>query len=261
VAKFVPPSEIKNGFPGQKAPLSPNQTGKINSAAQLAQFVNAGYNDGKNGPVSITPATVRQGNDSKQAYLVGISGTENVKFQSTGWGTNLKAGFQLDNPGLRNAREAILQNVPKGSNLVLSGHSQGGMIAQQLAADPEIKKNYNVIDTTTFGSPLISLGQREGEVHRIAAKGDPVPRASLESTLLPAVAFGGQQNISTKYPIDPKHLGNGIEAHNKDYTDESNPELAKMDALGRVSPKEPATIEFDPSQRKFFSSPTNTLAH
>lgn len=254
--------ELGNNFHGQQGDKSSNQTGKINGAAELAQFVFAGYNGGKYGPVSIAPATLRQGNSTKPVHLVGISGTEGVQGQSTGWITNLKSGFQLDNPGLRNAREAILRSVPKGSNLILAGHSQGGMIAQQLAADPEIKKNYNVINTVAFGSPLISAGQREGEVRRIAAAGDPVPRLSLESTVpvLSTWAAFGQQNISTDFPIGPTKPGNGIEAHMKDYTDEGNPELSQMDALGRQSPRTPATIEFNPEQRRFFTSPTNTSA-
>jgi len=254
------PSQLSNNFYGQRGQLSPNQTGKINGAAELAQFVFAGYNGGEHGPVSITPATLRQGNTSRQVHLVGISGTEAVANQSTGWITNLKSGFQQNNPGLRNARQAILDTVPAGADLVLAGHSQGGMIAQQLAADPTIKSRYNVINTVAFGSPLISAGQREGEVHRIAAAGDPVPRASLQSVLLSDWARMGQQDIPTDFPISLQNPGNGVEAHMKDYVSENNPALAKMDAVGRVSPQVPVSIEFDPSKRVFFTSPTNSAA-
>ncbi|HEX5747244.1 MAG TPA: hypothetical protein VFZ09_13460 [Archangium sp.] len=260
VASRPAPSQLGNNFYGQRGELSPNQTGKINGAAELAQFVFAGYNGGEHGPVSITPATLRQGNTSRQVHLVGISGTEAVENQSTGWITNLKSGFQQDNPGLRNARQAILNTVPAGADLVLAGHSQGGMIAQQLAADPTIKARYNVINTVAFGSPLISAGQREGEVHRIAAAGDPVPRASLQSVLLSDWARMGQQDIPTDFPISLRKPGNGIEAHMKDYVSENNTELAKMDAVGRVSPRVPVSIEFNPANRVFFTSPTNTAA-
>ncbi|WP_375772940.1 hypothetical protein NR798_19295 [Archangium gephyra] len=260
VASRPAPSQLGNNFYGQRGQLSPNQTGKINGAAELAQFVFAGYNGGDHGPVSITPATLRQGNTSRQVHLVGISGTEAVENQSTGWITNLKSGFQQNNPGLRNARQAILDTVPAGADLVLAGHSQGGMIAQQLAADPTIKSRYNVINTVAFGSPLISAGQREGEVHRIAAAGDPVPRASLQSVLLSDWARMGQQDIPTDFPISLQKPGNGIEAHMKDYVSENNSALAKMDAVGRVSPKVPVSIEFNPANRVFFTSPTNTAA-
>ncbi|HYO72721.1 MAG TPA: hypothetical protein VEU33_42265, partial [Archangium sp.] len=61
-------------------------------------------------------------------------------------------------------------------------------------------------------------------------------------------------------PLKPGTYGNGVTAHNNDYTDEGNPELKRMDALGRVNPRVPATLEFNPNNRVFFSSPTNTAA-
>lgn len=264
VASRPDPATLASTAYGQSG-ASPNQTGRVGSAAELAQTVFAGYNGGRNGPVSITPATIREGDKATPAHLVTISGTEGVEGQSTGWITNLRSGFEQNNPGLRNARDAILRTVPEGSNLVLAGHSQGGMIAQQLAADPEIQKRYNVISTVAYGSPLIAPGRREGEVHRIAAAGDPVPRLSAAS-VLPITgdwARLGQQDIRTDFPInqlDPRTYGRGIDAHMKDYTNESNPDLARMDALGRVNPRVPATIEFNPADRVFFTSPTNTSA-
>ncbi len=67
----------------------------------------------------------------------------------------------------------------RGSNLVVTGHSLGGMVAQQVAADSTIKKNYNVLNTVTFGSPLINGFQREGTVKRLGDTSDPVPYLSL----------------------------------------------------------------------------------
>lgn len=53
------------------------------------------------------------------------------------------------------------------------------MVAQQVAADSTIKKNYNVLNTVTFGSPLINGFQREGTVKRLGDTSDPVPYLSL----------------------------------------------------------------------------------
>ncbi|MCU0698582.1 MAG: hypothetical protein MUC96_18935 [Myxococcaceae bacterium] len=262
------PNELTNRFHGQRG-ASSNQTGRIGGAAELAQFVNAGYNGTKEaprfGPLSITPATLKQGDKKTSIYLVGISGTEQVRDQSTGWVTNFKSGFEKNNPGLRNAKDALFRTVPEGSSLVMAGHSQGGMIAQQLAADPEVQKRYKLVSTVTYGSPLIAAGRREGEVHRIAAAGDPVPRLSGAS--LDPRTFGwallGQQNIRTDFPIkahDPRTWKNGVTAHNNDYVSENNPDLAKMDALGRVNPRVRSTIEFNPADRVFFTSPTDTSA-
>ena len=99
--------------------------------------------------------------------------------QSAGWWTDLLVGFEQDNRYIQNVRAAILNNVPAGSNLLVTGHSLGGMVAQQVAADSQIKSNYNVLNTVTFGSPLIDGFQREGTVKRLGDTSDPVPYLSL----------------------------------------------------------------------------------
>jgi len=254
VANYAPPEELRNGFPGQKpGTLSPNQTGEINNAAQLGQFVKAGYNKGEHGPVSIVPATLHQGETSKPIHLVGISGTESVSGQSTGWGTNFKIGTEQSNAGKRNAREALLQALPNGGDVVLAGHSQGGMVAQQLAASKTLKNaGINVMNTVTFGSPPIAAGQRNGEVHRITARFDPVPYASIDT--LGVVPQLDQQRIGSNYGL------NGIKAHSNEYFNEANPRLTSMDAMGRKNPAEPSRITFDPKDRVFFTSPGKTEA-
>lgn len=65
------------------------------------------------------------------------------------------------------------QNIPAGSDVVFYGHSLGGMIAQEAAADKTIKRMYNVTNTVTFGSPLIKLlSRREGLVRRMCDTSD-----------------------------------------------------------------------------------------
>ena len=134
-------------------------------------FVQLGYSCNQpqhQGPFSITQGTLTSKKwfgkkSSKAVYVIALSGTDtDVKNQSTGYWTDLLVGFEQDNKYIQNVRNAIVSNVPKGSNLVVTGHSLGGMVAQQVAADSTIKKNYNVLNTVTFGSPLINGFQREG---------------------------------------------------------------------------------------------------
>ncbi|RYZ37094.1 MAG: hypothetical protein EOO71_29325 [Myxococcaceae bacterium] len=257
---------------GQKGE-SPNVTGLINSGAELAQFVWGGYNKGKHGPLSITPATLTQGGTSQPIYLVTLSGTEEAKGQSTSWLNNLPVALGVSNPLFVNARAAILKSVPAGATLVFAGHSQGGMVEQQLAADKAIQARYKVTHTVTFGSPLVSAGALEGKVHRVATRNDlvsylnspallaalvpsrTVPGGRIGSMLGAAVAIQRQtqQSIPSDFDFNP---GN---SHVHDYTNELNPELMQMDALGRkVGIKDRATISLDPCKRLFFSSPLNT---
>jgi esterase/lipase len=40
---------------------------------------------------------------------------------------------------------AILDNIPLNSNIILTGISLGGMIAQQVASQDAIKEHYNIV--------------------------------------------------------------------------------------------------------------------
>jgi hypothetical protein len=236
---------------------SPNQTGLINNAAELAQAVFAGYNGGKWGPIAIVPATLTQKGETENVHLVTISGTEGVAGQATGWSTNFKSSAELGSTALENAKAAIRASAPFGSTLVLAGHSQGGMLAQQLAADPDIKAEYNIRNVTTFGSPQIGIkfygrDKREGTVHRFTAWGDPVPRTGFAQTFLPVQKIMGwvsQKNIPTRTAFEP------LKTHNTAYKDETNAGLMNTGALGDVGDS-PSSLEFDPADRVFWTSPS-----
>ena len=148
------------------------------SAPEMYAHVNLGYNEGEFGPITVTQGVLKDGKTSKNVYVVGLSGTEMVKNQSTGLLIDLLSGFCLDNDYLRNVVDVINENVPKNSNLILTGHSLGGMIAQQVAADKSIKDGYNVLNTLTFGSPLLAAGSREGTTIRLGDTFDAVPYLS-----------------------------------------------------------------------------------
>src|SRR5690625_5648839 len=58
-------------------------------------------------------------------------------------------------------------DVPQGTELVLSGHSKGGMDAINLSTDPKIRAKFDVVLVTTFGSPTELL-----EIDGLTIKGD-----------------------------------------------------------------------------------------
>ena len=188
-----------------------SNTRTVTNAAEIYELVRDGYNQGQKGPISITKGTLRQGLSSKTVYLVTLSGTELVFNQSTEVLTDLLSGFDLNNPYYYNVVRVIQQNVPRGANLILAGHSLGGMVAQQVAADSAIKANYNVINTVAFGSPLLSAGSREGVVRRLGDVSDVVPYLSgrLFTNTIQAV-FGLNRE-------DGHYYGRPITAHNASY--------------------------------------------
>ncbi len=171
-----------------QAQVEAKQTVTFTNAAELARLVQLGYSYRQpDGPISITKGTLKTKSwwtvTTKTVYVVCLSGTDLAFNQSTGIGTDLLAGFELDNCYIRNVRSAILEAVPKGANLIIAGHSLGGMVAQQAAADSTIKKNYNVLNTVTYGSPLIEGLSREGTVKRLGDTRDVVPYLSVSTFL------------------------------------------------------------------------------
>ncbi|MBR6321538.1 MAG: hypothetical protein IKR59_01600 [Lachnospiraceae bacterium] len=162
------------------------KTVTFTNAAELARLVQLGYSYRQpDGPISITKGTLKTRSwwttTTKTVYVVCLSGTDLAFNQSTGIGTDLLVGFEQDNCYIRNVRSAILEAVPKGVNLIIAGHSLGGMVAQQAAADSTIKRNYNVLNTVTYGSPLIDGLSREGTVKRLGDTRDVVPYLSVST--------------------------------------------------------------------------------
>ncbi len=181
------------------------------TAPEIYQLIRDGYNQGEKGPISIVKGTLKSGWSSKTVYLVTLSGTEIVFNQTTEGLTDLLSGFNLKNPYYTNVVNVIKNNVPKNANLVLAGHSLGGMIAQQVAADSTIKSRYNVLNTVCFGSPLLAAGFREGTVRRLGDVSDPVPYLSGNLFVTPIRAILGLNREDGGYYLQP------LTAHNASY--------------------------------------------
>ena len=222
-----------------------DSTRTYTNAAEIYTLVRDGYNGGAKGPISITKGTLKQGFSSKTVYLVTLSGTELVLNQSTEVLTDLFSGFDLDNAYYWNVVRVIQQNVPRGANIILAGHSLGGMVAQQVAADSTIKSRYNVLNTVTFGSPLLSVGSREGVVRRLGDVSDVVPYLSGRLFTNPITAIFGLNRENGGY------YGRPITAHNASY---SRTDLwGKYDVTGTRYGS--ARLILDLGTREFFQSP------
>lgn len=165
------------------------ETVSVENAAQMATLTKVGYADYQTaGPISITEGRMTYntywGSEDKEVYVVALSGTETiVENQTTTVKEDLLSGFELSNEYVVNVKNAIIDRIPAGSNIILAGHSLGGMVAQQVAADKYIKDNYEVLNTITFGSPLIKGFTREGMVKRLGDTSDKNTFYSISSVL------------------------------------------------------------------------------
>ncbi len=178
----------------------------LTNAAQLCAYLFKNYDQAKTGSLSITQGTLFYSNDNYNedyllggqhmpyrqytdrlsgsedldnpevpVYLVCIAGTEVIGGHANNTDADLMTGFNLPNQYERQIKAAIEQSVPKGSNLMLTGHSLGGMVAQQVCSDPQLKDDYNILYTVCFGSPVVK-GQSgyEGTLYRLCDKHDYV---------------------------------------------------------------------------------------
>ncbi len=223
---------------------TPN-TQTYTNAPEIYQLVRDGYNQGQKGPISITKGTLKSGWSTKAVYLVTLSGTEIVFNQSTEVLTDLFSGFNLKNAYYYNVVNVITKNVPRGANLILAGHSLGGMIAQQVAADSTIKARYNVLNTVCFGSPLLAAGFREGTVRRLGDISDVVPYLSGNLFVTPLRAILGLNREDGGYYLQP------LTAHNASY--------GRVDLWGKYDVTGTryggAKLTLDLSTRTFYQSP------
>ncbi|MDR3107990.1 MAG: hypothetical protein LBU05_07360, partial [Bifidobacteriaceae bacterium] len=97
------------------------------------------------------------------SWLVSIPGTQVAS--SLGWssnradmGTNLQAIVGDPNPiGLATIAALTDVGAQKGEPVVLTGHSQGGIVSAALAADPAFTEQFSVAAVLTFGSPVSLL--------------------------------------------------------------------------------------------------------
>ena len=215
------------------------------NAPEVYTYVRDGYNQGTLGPISITKGTLKNGSSSKAIWLVTLSGTEIALNQSTEVVTDLLSGFNLESAYYRNVVNTIVANVPKNANLIIAGHSLGGMIAQQVAANSTIKNRYNVLNTVCFGSPLLSAGSREGTVRRLGDVSDPVPylSGSLFNNTLWAIMGLNRENGG--YGIL------GIHAHNLSYA--RTDVWGKYDVTGTKNGGAKLILDLD--TRTFYQSP------
>lgn len=143
------------------------------------------------------------------AYIVSIPGTTRWEPDGAANPTDLTGNLELAGGNLSTAAEAVRlamekAGIPPGAPVMLSGHSQGGMIAAALASNPEFTDQFNVTNLVTFGSPVDS-SQIPADIDVLALQheGDPVPKVDLgDATLTPDGRIStSQDNAATKVTL------------------------------------------------------------
>jgi hypothetical protein len=138
-----------------------HQTAAVHDIFQLQgnmdgrDFVPGGGDQSKTGQLMIVKVPQP---DGSAAYVVQIPGTEEWSptrgTNPVDLTTNVQLMTQRDAQMRQLVAQAIEQNVPPGSPVMLTGHSQGGITAASIASDPALVHQLNIKSVVTGGSPI-----------------------------------------------------------------------------------------------------------
>ena len=189
-------------------------------------------------PLRLTPATLTVDGESQEIWLVVMLGVKYEKGQVNSLKNCFLAAFNKPNSYYSFVKDTVFEQIPEGSKLVFTCHSLGGMVAQQLRTDADLKDAYEIVHVVTCGSPYIIVKEEaEGTLVRLINSNDAIPYMSPATIICPQKQFGDC------YRFDAGYRGNFDAAHTKSYPDPAY--WGDYDALG--NPGGNATISFDPA--------------
>ena len=93
--------------------------------------------------------------------------------------TCIKNAMGRPNNYLSAVKKSAIEQIPEGANVMLIGHSLGGMVAQQFIADEEMMSQFNLLNALAIGSPYVIKRKRGCPLHRCCERGDIVSTLSL----------------------------------------------------------------------------------
>jgi len=139
----------------EQSPL-PEATSDI---AGIAKKVGERYNGNEDASqIAVEVLTHLDGRQSAAIYLPGMNTAAPHDKQPNDGIANIWAIQGRETEQLIAAKQALMQlDLPPGTELVIGGHSKGGMDAMNLAMDPETQSHFNVVGVSTFGTPAMGL--------------------------------------------------------------------------------------------------------
>jgi len=211
------------------------------NAAQLANYLELGYFENSYGPISLTKAVLDDG-EERDVWLVCLRGWEpNKFFNNNGWTSCMQSGNNYKSSYYRRIKEVLMEHVPEGEALVFAGHSLGGMVAEQLIGDLELKSRYDILYTVTFGSPLVEYEtEKEGVLNLLGDRNDPV------------ISLSSDTHYTYYFPIheESSHIEDGTECHMDSYLSEEV--WGAYDVVGQEDGTVRLTV--DPETRVFYQA-------
>ena len=155
-------------------------TGVTTSADAIEHITQMHGGDADNGEIAIEEhVTLGDDGVTTRSWTVDIRGTQSFSIGQTGpqdMTTNLQGVAGMTSDQLDAIKEAMnAAGIAPGEAVEFAGHSQGGIMAAQLAADPSVRARYNVVSVVTAGSPTATIAPSDVPVLAYENSGDIVP--------------------------------------------------------------------------------------
>lgn len=172
----------------------------------------------------IVRAELDENGEKRDIYLVAMRGTNQSRNPRDPLSLNtcLQAFMGHLSNYLYAVKKAMLAEIPQGATVALVGHSLGGMIAQQLAADETVNATFHLLNALAIGSPFVPVKGRVCPLHRFADKAD----------FIPWLGFSVKANLKTAKPVFESngYLGKPVLAHTDSYR--NAPSWMRYDPFG-----------------------------
>ena len=154
--------------------------GTASSADLIEHIVDMHGGDADNGEIAIEEhVTIGEDGTQTRSWTVDIRGTQSFAIGQKGpqdMTTNLQGVGGMDSDQFYAIQEAMKDaGIAPGEAVEFAGHSQGGIMAAQLAADPDVRARYNVVSVVTAGSPTATIAPTDVPVLSYENSGDIVP--------------------------------------------------------------------------------------
>lgn len=123
------------------------------------------------------------GQEPQERYIVYLPGTDDMRpVPASGdrvrdMETNYQLIGGMDSAYGRGIQQAMVDAGLTGKDVMLVGHSQGGMVSASLAADPDFTRHFHVQHVVTAGSPTAQVPHLPDGTHalHLENRGDAVP--------------------------------------------------------------------------------------
>lgn len=124
--------------------------------------------------------------DGQVRWVVQVPGTQQWDPSTGGDPSDLTTNVELMDDGQARINDAVLEamrraHIPYGQEVMLMGHSQGGIAAASIAANAANRKEFSITTVFTGGSPIGRIDMPAGvTVVALEHEQDPVPRLDSE---------------------------------------------------------------------------------